>query len=423
MTAPRSIGAGINLAELSRASSRFLAVAHGFRMLTEPGTRSGLGGFSLSNYGRAVGNLHGVADGDEFYVNYVGHPMEGAVAGFLWTQNDPTYGRAEFGRTPGYWKGRLRAAAFAWAFSTQFEIGPISEASIGAIQAYYPQQGFVDHVVTPSIGMGWMIAEDVMDRYVIKRIEAATTNPVVRLLVRGGLNPSRSFANVMQGRVPWARDTRPGVLSYVPGDERRYPFSSFRERAAVRDSSTVSPFEFAVTFQPERVLGSKNSLTCLGGGGTVGLRMAPAWQLIADVGGCDLMGLEKNLSGDSLTYLAGMRWTSRIRGPWSLYLQLLAGGNKITEERMYPDLKLLLEKAAIRENKPAPAHSDYTEQAESNGFALAPGGGLNYNLNSVLTLRVVELSYRHAWAAPLWGSDYSSGMQWSFGLVLRMGTW
>jgi hypothetical protein len=76
-----------------RTSFRFLALMHGFRRLTERGTR---------------------ADGDPFYVKYVGHPMQGSVAGRIWLLHDPRYGNAEFGR----------AAAFAWACSEQFEIGP-----------------------------------------------------------------------------------------------------------------------------------------------------------------------------------------------------------------------------------------------------------------------------------------------------------
>ena len=54
---------------------------------------------------------------------------------------------------------------------------------------------------------------------------------------------------------------------------------------------------------------------------------------------------------------------------------------------------------------------------------MATGGGLHYNLHPALTLRVAELSYRHSWTAPLWGRDYSNGLKWSSGLVLRMGTW
>jgi len=412
---------------LTGASLRFLAIEHSFRLLTEPGTREGLKGPFFRNYARAVGNLHGFADGDEFYVNYVGHPMEGAVAGFLFVGSDRSYRRAEFGKSPEYWKSRLRAAAFAWAFSTQFEIGPASEASIGAIQAQFPQQGFVDHVVTPSIGLAWMIGEDAIDKYIIKRIEGATTNPYLRFAARGGLNPARSFANVLQGRLPWNRETRPGVNSFVAGDERAYTAAMKRatERVASEaDSGVVAPFEFALTFQPQRLLGSKDNLMCLGGGGSAGFRLARSWQLIADVGGCKMTGLEKDLSGDSLTYMAGPRWSSRIRGPWSAYLQILGGGNKITEERMYPERKQLLEKAALaRDSKVPVAHDDYTDATESNGFALSTGGGLNYNVSSSLTLRVAELSYRHAWTSPLWGRDYTGGLQWSSGIVLRMGTW
>ena len=426
VVAPKPVETGVDWGELGRESVRFLVIEHGFRLATEPGTRAGLKGPFLRNYGRAVGNLHGIADGDEFYVNYVGHPMEGGVAGFLFAQNDRAYRRAEFGTSAAYWKGKLRAGAFAWLFSTQFEIGPVSEASIGGIQAQYPQVGFVDHVITPSIGMAWMIGEDVMDKYVIERIEAATTNPYVRFLARGGLNPARSFANVLGGRVPWSRDTRPGVKSYVARDERRYAFDLYRtakREPNPGDSAVVAPFEFSITFQPERFMGGKGSLSCLGGGGTVGLRLAPSWQLMADVGGCNLMGLETNLSGDTLTYMAGPRWNSRIAGRWSAYVQVLAGGNKVSEERMRPELKQLLEKIAVRDHKQPPSHDDYTEATESNGFAMATGGGLHYNLHPALTLRVAELSYRHSWTAPLWGRDYSNGLKWSSGLVLRMGTW
>lgn len=423
---PKTVEPGVDWVGLSRASLRFLAIQHSFRLLTEPGTRAGLKGPFLRNYGRAVSNLHGFADGDEFYVNYVGHPMEGAVAGFLWIQNDPAYSHAEFGSSRAYWKGRLRAAAFAWVFSTQFEIGPVSEASIGAIQATAPQQGFADHVITPSIGMGWMIGEDFVDRYVIKRIEGSMPNPYLRALLRSGLNPSRTFANVLQGRVPWKRETRSGVKTYVASADIERALNRQGvpdQRPDRRDSVIAPPFEVAFTFQAQRFNDDRKNLSCLGGGATAGLRLASSWQLIADVGGCNIMGLDKNLSGDSLTYMAGPRFVSRIRGPWSAYVQFLAGGNKVTEERMHPELKQLLQKAAIRENKTPPVHDDYTEATESHGFVVAPGAGLSYNLSPALTLRVADLSYRHAWTSPLWGREYNSGIQWSSGLVLRMGTW
>jgi len=418
---------GVNWSALSRASLRFLAIEHGFRLLTEPGTREGLKGSWLPDYAQAVGNLHGWADGDEFYVNYVGHPMQGSVAGFLWVQNDRAYRNVEFGTDPMYWKSRLRAAAFAWAYSTQFEIGPLSEASIGNIQAYFPQQGFVDHVITPTIGMSWMIAEDVVDRYLVKRIEAASGNRWVRLLARSGLNPSRTFASVLQGQAPWHRDTRPGILSYAPANDRlfasAYAAPPRPRAAAVGDTAPVAPFELAVTFQPERFWGNNGSVLCLGGGAAAGFRLSASWQLVTEVSGCKFTGLEKNLSGDSLLYALGPRWTSRVHGPWSAYLQVLVGGNKVSEERMYPDLKKVLEQAAARDKKDPPLHSDYTDDTESNALTVATGGGVNYEVTRALTIRVADVSYRYAWTAPLWGRDYSNTLKLTSGVVLRMGTW
>ncbi len=197
-----------------KQSSFFLGVQHAFRIATEPGTRSHLGGPFLSGYHKSLANLHGWADGDPFYVNYVGHPMQGAVSGFIWTQNDGAYKRLEFGNNAAYWRSRARATAFSWLYSTQFEIGPLSEASIGKIQSRYPQQGFVDHVATPVIGLAWQVAEDFLDRFVIRRFEDRFTNNWARMMVRSWLNPSRSFANLMRWKEPWHRDSRPGILSY-----------------------------------------------------------------------------------------------------------------------------------------------------------------------------------------------------------------
>src|SRR3954453_10749548 len=65
--------------DLGGSALRFVGIMHGFRLATEPGTRAG--GFGLgTGYTESVANLHGWADGDPFYVNYVGHPMQGSVS-------------------------------------------------------------------------------------------------------------------------------------------------------------------------------------------------------------------------------------------------------------------------------------------------------------------------------------------------------
>src|SRR5436190_9532446 len=141
----------VNWSRLLLQSGFFLGIQHGFRLGTEKGTRDGLHGQFFDNYARSLGNLHGWADGDEFYVNYIGHPIQGSVANFIFIQNDKAQFRyAQFGKNRDYWKSRLRALAFSSAYSAQFEIGPISEASIGAIQSQYPQQGLVDLVAPPT---------------------------------------------------------------------------------------------------------------------------------------------------------------------------------------------------------------------------------------------------------------------------------
>ena len=100
---------GLHLFESSLA---FLAVEHVFRYATESGTRDAFHTPFFPGYFDSVQNLHGWADGDPFLVNYVGHPMQGAVAGFIWQHNDRAYRTVEFGKNSRYWKGKLRGAGF-----------------------------------------------------------------------------------------------------------------------------------------------------------------------------------------------------------------------------------------------------------------------------------------------------------------------
>ncbi len=195
-------------------STRFLLFQHAFRLATEGDTRAGLFGPFFRDYKDAVLSIHGWNDGDPFFVNYIDHPMEGSVAGFLEIAHDPRYRQLEFGNNAAYWNSRLRATAFSAAFSLQFEIGPLSEASIGNIQKVSKKTGVVDWVITPAVGLGWMMGEDLLDKYIVKRWESHTNSHVTRILLRGVLNPSRSFSNMMQGKVPWHRDTRPGVREF-----------------------------------------------------------------------------------------------------------------------------------------------------------------------------------------------------------------
>jgi hypothetical protein len=351
--------------------------------------------------------------------------MQGSVAGYLWVHNDRSFRQAEFGRNALYWKSRLRATAFAFVYSTQFEIGPVSEASIGAIQARYPQQGVVDHVITPVFGMGWMVAEDAIDKYLVERIEAATGNVWLRLLARGGLNPSRTFANVLTGNVPWHRDTRAGIRHYRQGNGFALVSAGPTQRSAgrERDESGVPAFEFSTTFRSERMWGASGNRSCVGGGATGAFRLSPGWQFIVDAGGCQFMGMEPNLSGDSFTYMLGLRRVYNASGSWSAHGQFLVGGNKLTEERFYPEKKKQEDASGVQ--PPARtngAYPDYLDHQETNAFGVAAGGGVNYRVNRALAVNVVDLQYRRAWLDSPW-REYSNGLKLSAGVVLRVGNW
>ena len=417
-------------------TSMFMTVANAFRLATEPGTREGLKGPFIKNYAHAVGSLHGWADGDEFYVNYIGHPMEGAVAGYILVQNDiPQYRYGVFGRNRDYWNSRMRALAFSYVYSTLFEIGPSSEASIGAIQRLFPQQGFVDHVITPTIGLGWMIGEDALDKYVVARLERSLVNkPYVVMLLRGFMNPSRSFANIMKFEVPWHRDTRPDLFGPDPMGEAVQNFIAQRRTAQVSATTrapkeganaVLAPFEFDLAFQTSQYGGSRDA-NCTGGGGTALFRVTMRWQALLDVGGCKLMGMDGNWSGDSLHFLGGARWTPWAAGKWSLHAELLGGGEKMTHELMFPEKKAALYAEWLRlgsDPKTKPAHNQYTVQSEVTGPSFQGGLGLSCRLNSALQFRVADVDYRRTWFPSLDATNYTRSLTFSAGLTLRMGTW
>ncbi len=191
----------------------FLWIQHTFRFMTEPGTRAELRGPFFKDWFTSVRRTRGWRDGDPFIVNYIGHPMQGAVTNYIYVHNDPRSLKLEAGFNKAYFKSRLKAMLFTTIYSTQFELGPLSEGSLGNVgltpsrMSKHPS-AFVDLVVTPTLGTAWMMGEETLDRLVVKRMEDHVNNRVVRILVRSFLNPSHSFANVLRGRWPWHRDGR-----------------------------------------------------------------------------------------------------------------------------------------------------------------------------------------------------------------------
>lgn len=196
-----------------RQSMIFLCIEHAFRLATEKGTQAELKGPFFNDYFKALKSLRGWNDGDSFLVNYIGHPMQGSVSGFIQIQNDPKGAKEEVSLNKSYWRSRLKAFGWSFAYSTQFELGLFSEAALGNIgmhpyrKSKHPM-AYVDLVVTPVVGTGWLVGEDMLDRFLIRRLEDKIGSRVVRLLIRTFLNPTRSFANLLRAQRPWYRDNR-----------------------------------------------------------------------------------------------------------------------------------------------------------------------------------------------------------------------
>lgn len=187
-----------------KQSLMVLGIQHGYAVAVQEKTRRALAnGNFFTDYWRSVKGLHGWDDGNRFFTNYVAHPMQGALSGFIFVQNHDRAKMQKFGDSKQYWKDRFKAFVWSTAWSTQWELGPVGQAAIGNL-GLYKGMGYVDLVITPTVGTGWLVTEEAIDRYIIRHIEKQSF--VVKMFARVLLNPMRSVANVLRFREPWYRD-------------------------------------------------------------------------------------------------------------------------------------------------------------------------------------------------------------------------
>jgi len=96
----------------------------------------------------------------------------------------------------------LRALLFSTVISLQFELWPLSDASIGNVGMRDPNTiAWGDLVITPALGVAWMVSEDVIDAQIPKQMDGQQI--VLRNTLRFHLNPSRGAANLSRGNWPW----------------------------------------------------------------------------------------------------------------------------------------------------------------------------------------------------------------------------
>lgn len=167
----------------------------------------------------------GWSAGENPMYNYVGHPIQGAITEYIFFQNDPRSRGLEFSKSKEYWLSRVKATIFNGVYSTQWSIGPISEMTVekygsndrppwtpsGAfpcnpkIEQCYWGVGKVNLVMTPVGGLGWILAEDWMDKNIVRRVEQKTTNRFLIDTARCTFNPIRAAGNILHGNRPWFR--------------------------------------------------------------------------------------------------------------------------------------------------------------------------------------------------------------------------
>jgi hypothetical protein len=253
---------GYHWSGLIAQSLFFSVIENGFRIASDDQIRALLATKPFwHDYAASIRhfNMHRWDDGDDFLVNYVGHPMQGAVSGFIEIQNDPAGREQEIGATGAYWNSRFKAFLWATAYSTYSEISPLGEAGIGneggwtypincpkpctkprASTEYTNNTGWVDFVVTPTVGSLWMIAEDTLDRFVSDRVQGENRSRMLPKILRGTLNPSRTMANALRLKAPWYRDFQHGSdlersygVHFLRSDESMRAAEQFRRFAVM----------------------------------------------------------------------------------------------------------------------------------------------------------------------------------------------
>jgi len=187
---------GIDWRPVLSESLLFLTAQHLARF-TEDRTAKRLGGPFLKDWFDSVHSLNRFGDGGKITTNWVAHPMMGSVTTHILGQNDPEYLANKIGSGNGYWRAKGKQFLFATAYSIQFEIGPLSESSLGNIH-----QASIDLWLTSTLGTVWSVGEDLAAQRVLRPLRAK--HPIWANTLTVLLNPTRAFANVMAFKRPWA---------------------------------------------------------------------------------------------------------------------------------------------------------------------------------------------------------------------------
>jgi hypothetical protein len=185
-------------------SLEFLLLQHFGRAAFEKNTwEVTLEGPFWEDYFTSAGNLCCWEDGDKVTTNYLFHPFLGSAASFIFASNHRDSKLTPPGMTAEYWSAKGKQGVFAAAYSAYFELGLVlSEAAIGNVGLNGEGMTWLDLTVTPALGMVFSAGEDVLRKYVVDPIDRRNHGwGIVAALF---LNPTRSIANTLAFKYPWA---------------------------------------------------------------------------------------------------------------------------------------------------------------------------------------------------------------------------
>jgi hypothetical protein len=177
---------------------------HVMRLATQDFTRQQLKGKFWPEYFDSVHVPEKWGDKDGWQVNYIGHAISGGAYTRIWMdQREP--------RNPSksqYLKSIGKAFIYTALFSVQYEMGPMSEASIGNVGLNREDLGWNDYIWTPIGGVLWTMGEDAIDKYALSWLDRHVPFVMAKAAARMIANPSRMLANIGQNRSPWGRQDR-----------------------------------------------------------------------------------------------------------------------------------------------------------------------------------------------------------------------
>jgi hypothetical protein len=134
-----------------------------------------------------------------------------------------------------------------------------------------------------------------------------------------------------------------------------------------------------------------------GGSVSVAYKFHWHWGVAGDFGGYVYTGLNPGSTAELTTYMVGPRYTVGSSNRFSPFVQVLAGGSRLT------------------------AHFGSSEGAE-NGFAMAVGGGVDVRVGHHIAVRVLQAEYlmTRFWYANT-GDENQNTLRLSAGIVFRLG--